>query len=100
MRPRSRNLPTRPESRSNTSRDPRPRLKRSACFRALESRESTPDVYLLVVWPGILAELLADLRSFLGDEAHQHLDAAVKNDTVDGKLVAMPFFVETGVLYY
>jgi hypothetical protein len=96
MRPRSRNLPTRPESRSNTSRDPTPRLKRSARFRALESRESTPDVYLLVVWPGILAEL----RSFLGDEAHQHLDAAVKNDTVDGKLVAMPFFVETGVLYY
>jgi trehalose/maltose transport system substrate-binding protein len=68
---------------------------------SLQSKPTTPDVYLIdVVWPGILAEDFADLRPYLGDEAKQHLDAAVQNDTVDGKLVAMPFFVETGVLYY
>jgi trehalose/maltose transport system substrate-binding protein len=45
-----------------------------------------------------LAKDFADLRPYLGDEAKEHLDAAVQNDTVDGKLVALPFFVETGVL--
>jgi trehalose/maltose transport system substrate-binding protein len=69
--------------------------------QSLASKQVTPDVYLLdVVWPGILAEHLADLRPYLGAEAKDHLDAAVQNDTVDGRLVAMPFFVETGVLYY
>jgi trehalose/maltose transport system substrate-binding protein len=68
---------------------------------SLESKPVTPDVYLIdVVWPGILAEHLADLRPYLAEEAKEHLDAAVQNDTVDGRLVAMPFFVETGVLYY
>jgi trehalose/maltose transport system substrate-binding protein len=70
-------------------------------LHSLKSKPATPDVYLIdVVWPGILAEHLADLRPYLGEEAKDHLDAAVQNDTVDGKLVAMPFFVETGVLYY
>jgi trehalose/maltose transport system substrate-binding protein len=70
-------------------------------LRSLESKPATPDVYLIdVVWPGILSEHLTDLRPYLGEDAKQHLDAAVQNDTVDGKLVAMPFFVETGVLYY
>jgi trehalose/maltose transport system substrate-binding protein len=68
---------------------------------SLESKPVTPDVYLIdVVWPGILAEHFADLRPYLGEEAKQHLDAAVHTNTVDGRLVAMPFFVETGVLYY
>jgi trehalose/maltose transport system substrate-binding protein len=70
-------------------------------LHSMESKPATPDVYLIdVVWPGILAEYLADLHPYLGEEAKEHLDAAVQNDTVNGKLVAMPFFVETGVLYY
>jgi len=70
-------------------------------LHSMASKPVTPDVYLIdVVWPGILAEHLADLAPYLGDESKEHLDAAVQNDTVNGKLVAMPFFVETGVLYY
>jgi len=70
-------------------------------LRSLQSKPVTPDVYLIdVVWPGILAEHLADLTPYLGEESKEHLDAAVRNDMVDGKLVAMPFFVETGVMYY
>jgi trehalose/maltose transport system substrate-binding protein len=70
-------------------------------LRTLESKSSTPDVYLVdMVWPGILAEHLADLGPYLGEEAKQRLQAEVENDTVDGVLVAMPSSVERGLLYY
>ncbi len=70
-------------------------------LQTLERKSSTPDVYLIdVVWPGILAEHLVDLRPFLGEEIKQRLGAEVQNYTVDGRLVAMPSSVERGALYY
>jgi len=69
--------------------------------QSFKNKPITPDVYLIdVVWPRVLSEHLADLRSSLGEDSKELLDATVKNDTVDGRLVGMPFFVETGVLYY
>jgi len=69
--------------------------------QSFKNKPITPDVYLIdVVWPKVLSEDLLDLRPYLGEESKVLLDATVKNDNVDGRLVAMPFFVETGVLYY
>jgi len=69
--------------------------------RSFKNKPITPDVYLIdVVWPKVLSEHLADLGPALGEDSKVLLDATVKNDTVDGRLVAIPFFVETGVLYY
>jgi len=69
--------------------------------RTLGRQSTTPDVYLIdAVWPAILAEDLVDLRPWIGGYADQQLSQDVRNDTVDGKLVAMPSSIERGVLYY
>jgi trehalose/maltose transport system substrate-binding protein len=58
------------------------------------------DVYAIdIVWPSLLAQDAEDLRpvfSELGEFAPQ----LIGNDTVDGKLVALPYFVEVSLLYY
>jgi len=67
----------------------------------LEKKSSTPDVlYTDVVWPGVLAEHVIDLNPYLGNEAKALMPAAVQNNTIDGRLVMMPFNVEVGLLYY
>jgi trehalose/maltose transport system substrate-binding protein len=53
-----------------------------------------------VVWPGILAQHLVDLNQAAGDDAKQHYPGIIANNTVGGKLVAMPFFSDFGMLYY
>ena len=68
---------------------------------ALERKSSTPDVlYTDVVWPGVLADYLIDLRPYSADGVQLVMPKAVNNDTVDGRLVAMPFNAEVGLLYY
>jgi trehalose/maltose transport system substrate-binding protein len=70
-------------------------------LQTLERKSATPDVYLIdVVWPGILADDLVDLRPYLAEEIKDRLDAEVQNYTVDGRLVAMPSSIERGILYY
>ena len=54
-----------------------------------------------VVWPGILANHFIDLAEHLpAEELSDHFEALVANNNVDGKLVAAPFFVDAGLLYY
>jgi trehalose/maltose transport system substrate-binding protein len=68
---------------------------------ALERKSSTPDVlYTDDIWPGVLAEYSVDLQPYTGEEAKKLLALAVQNDTVDGRLVALPFNMELGLLYY
>ena len=59
------------------------------------------DVFQIdVIWPGMLASHLVDLRPLIGDGAEQHYPAMVRNNTVGDRLVAMPWFASVGVLYY
>jgi trehalose/maltose transport system substrate-binding protein len=53
------------------------------------------------VWPGTLASHFVDLGQYI-DRAtiDQHFPAIVRNNTVAGALVAMPWFTDAGVLYY
>ena len=68
---------------------------------ALERKSSTPDVlYTDVIWPGVLAEYTVDLKPYMTDGVKLVMSTALQNDTVDGRLVAMPFSIEVGLLYY
>lgn len=54
-----------------------------------------------VIWPGDLKEHLVDLNVYGGAQQSQmHFPAIIKNNTVDGKLLAMPLFTDGGMLYY
>ncbi len=68
----------------------------------LAARSSAIDVMQIdVVWPGILARHLLDLSPYVpAEERGGHLRVVVENNTVDGRLLALPWFVDVGLLYY
>lgn len=69
--------------------------------RLFQARSADVDVVSLdVTWPGTFAPHLFDLAPILGDAATHHLDAAVRSVTVGGRLVAMPYFSDFGILFY
>jgi trehalose/maltose transport system substrate-binding protein len=73
----------------------------SQLARTFASKGSSFDVAMIdVVWPGAFAPYLVDLKPKLGAQAKQHAAGIIQNDTVDGKLVAMPWFGDYGILYY
>jgi len=53
-----------------------------------------------VIWPGILGGFLLDLKQYSKGAEKEHFQAIIENNTVDGKLVAMPWFLDAGLLYY
>lgn len=59
-------------------------------------------VQIDVIWPGDLAENLIDLRSLQLEQnlIDAHFPATITNNTVDGRLVAMPWFLDAGMMYY
>jgi len=68
----------------------------------LAAKSADIDVYRIdVIWPGLLANHLMDLTPHVGkDILAQHFAPIVKNNTVDGKLIAIPWFTDAGILYY
>jgi trehalose/maltose transport system substrate-binding protein len=67
-----------------------------------EAQSSEVDVYQVdVIWPGDLQEHFVDLYEYgARDVADQHFPAIIENNTVDGRLVAIPWFTDAGLLYY
>lgn len=63
------------------------------------------DVFQIdVVWPGILGAYFVDLRDAVDQAAIQatidrHLPAMIEAATVKGRLVALPWFADVGLLY-
>jgi trehalose/maltose transport system substrate-binding protein len=53
-----------------------------------------------VVWPGILASHLIDLHPYFGSDTSAHFPALMQADRVHGRLVAIPWWIGTGILYY
>jgi trehalose/maltose transport system substrate-binding protein len=60
------------------------------------------DVFQIdVIWPGDLAVHFVDLFEFGAREvADQHFPAIIENNTVDGRLIGIPWFTDAGLLYY
>ena len=67
-----------------------------------QAKSAAVDVYQIdVIWPGDLAEHLLDLNQYGGaDAVKDDFKAIVTNNTVDGKLVGLPWFTDGGLLYY
>jgi len=68
----------------------------------LEAESAEIDVFQVdVIWPGELADHFLDLNKYGAQEvADKHFKSIVQNNTVDGRLVAMPWFTDAGLLYY
>jgi trehalose/maltose transport system substrate-binding protein len=69
--------------------------------RAFQGQSAGLDVLMIdVVYPAAFAPHLIDLKPKLGDMTTDMLKSIVDNNTVDGHLVAMPYFGDNGFLYY
>ena len=75
--------------------------KLAAAQQLLSAESSDVDVFSVdVVWPGILGKFFLDLKPYTKGAEAEHFPALVANGTLDGKLVAMPWFADAGLLYY
>lgn len=77
-------------------------LDRLEIYQGLfRDRSPQPDISEIdIIWPSILADDLVDLRPYLGDDIKAFAPELIQSFTVAGKLVAIPVFVDTGLLYY
>jgi trehalose/maltose transport system substrate-binding protein len=53
-----------------------------------------------VIWPGVLKDHLIDLKPYTKGAEAAHFPAVVANNTVNGKLLAMPSYTDAGMLFY
>lgn len=70
--------------------------------RLLETHSSTPDVYAVdVIWPKLLYKHLVDLRPYYpAEDLADFFPTLLSADTVEGKLIAIPNRVGSGLLFY
>jgi len=67
----------------------------------LAAQNSDIDVYQTdVIWAPQLANQLLDLTDAMKDVVKDHFPAIIESQTVNGKLVALPFFTDAPALYY
>jgi trehalose/maltose transport system substrate-binding protein len=67
----------------------------------LEEQSGELDVLMVdLIWPGLLAPHLLDLRPYVKGGTKDHFPAIVANNTVGGKLLALPWFTDAGLMFY
>jgi trehalose/maltose transport system substrate-binding protein len=68
----------------------------------LAARSYDIDVFAIdTVWPGMLGSFFLDLKSSVPEKTVQkHFSQLIENNTVDGKLIALPWYADAGLLYY
>ena len=87
----------------NVVSTPNSATERLALYQQILAANSADiDVYQIdVIWPGTLANHFIDLSQYIpAEETAKHFKAIIENNTVGGKLVAMPWYTDGGVLYY
>ncbi len=69
--------------------------------RFFQAQSTETDVFMMdVIWPGAFATHLYDVSNIFAEEAKLHYPGIVENNTVDGKLTALPWFGDFGMLFY
>lgn len=65
------------------------------------AKSSDVDVMMIdVVWPGVIKDHLVDLKKYSKGVEATHFPAIIANNTIDGKLLGIPWFTDAGLLYY
>ncbi len=65
------------------------------------AKSSDLDVIMIdVVWPGVIKDHLVDLKKYTKGAESKHFPAIVANNTIDGKLLGIPWFTDAGLLFY
>ena len=70
--------------------------------KLLQAKASVPDVFGIdVIWPGILADDLLDLKQYVPQQEIQaHFPEIIAANTVNGRLVTLPANLNEGMLFY
>ena len=87
----------------NVVSTPNSATERLALYQQILAANSADiDVFQIdVIWPGILGSHFIDLAEHIDQEViDQHFETIVQNNTLDDRLVAMPWFTDAGLLYY
>ena len=88
----------------NVQAGPEKTTDRYALYLQLfEAQSSDADLLEIdVIWPGDLQQHLIDFNQYDGvaDDMKAFFQPIVENNTVDGKLVGIPYFTDAGLLYY
>ena len=81
---------------------PRSSTRRLELYKELlDAGSHSIDIYVIdIVWPGILAPSFVDMSSAAKDVVGQHLPSIIANNTVQGRLIAMPWFTDVGLMFY
>jgi trehalose/maltose transport system substrate-binding protein len=67
----------------------------------LAAQNPDVDVYMTdVIWAPQLSDQFLDLSEAAADVMADHFPSIIESQTVDGKLVALPFFTDAPALYY
>jgi trehalose/maltose transport system substrate-binding protein len=73
----------------------------STYTRLFSAKSPNIDAMMLdVVWPGTVGSYLLPMDKYLGSRKSQYYSTIVKNDTIGGHLIAIPWFSDFGLLYY
>ena len=75
----------------------------SLYLQLFEAQSPNFDVLQLdIIWPGQLAQHLVDLNQYgdIQSSMSEFFPEIVEANTVDGQLVAIPWFTDAGILYY
>lgn len=75
------------------------RLRQEVALLERESR-AVDVIQVDTIWPEIVANYMLDLKDSLRSQLSDESREIVENATVGGRVVAAPFFVEYGMLYY
>ncbi|MFP5394353.1 MAG: ABC transporter substrate-binding protein, partial [Gammaproteobacteria bacterium] len=81
---------------------PRSGSRRLDLYKQLLGAQSPAiDIYMIdIVWPGVLARSFVDLSKPAAATIGQHFPGIVRNNTVNGRLIAMPWFTDAGLMFY
>lgn len=70
----------------------------------LGQRSAAVDIYNIdVIWPSIVAEHMVDFYDYIEPDAPEvtaHFETIIENNTVDERLIGMPWYIDAGLLYY